>query len=99
MASDHRHIRIDSRPLNAPVPIAVRADQRGHPLAVRKPAWPRERRVASIRDRWRIDEEWWRAEPISRLYHELVLEDGTLLTVYHDLVADEWFEQRDPGPA
>ena len=96
MATDRR-IRINARALNAPVPIAVRADERGHPLAVRRPAWPRERRVAAVRDRWRVDDEWWRAEPISRLYHELVLEDGALLTVYRDLVAEAWYEQRDRG--
>jgi hypothetical protein len=55
--------------------------------------------VASVQDRWRLDDEWWRERPISRLYHALVLEDGTLLTVYHDLSHDEeegpaWFEQR-----
>jgi hypothetical protein len=53
--------------------------------------------VARIQDRWRIDDEWWRSEPISRLYHDLVLEDGARLTVYHDLVTDAWFEQRDHG--
>ena len=97
MATDRRRIRINARPLNAPAPIAVRADERGHPLAIRKPAWPRERRVARVRDRWRIDDEWWTKSPISRLYRELVLEDGTALTVYHDLVADAWYEQRDRG--
>jgi len=28
------------------------------------------------------------------MYFEVVLDDGTLLTMYHDLVADAWFEQR-----
>jgi hypothetical protein len=27
------------------------------------------------------------------MYYALLLDDGSLVTVYHDLVADEWFEQ------
>lgn len=53
-------------------------------------AW---KRVVAVRDRWRVDDEWWRA-PISRRYFELLLEDGGLLVVYHDAVAGEWFQQR-----
>jgi hypothetical protein len=84
------------RPLNAPIHIRVRVDGAGRPLALRRRGWSRPRAVARIQDRWRIDDEWWRTRPISRLYHRLLLEDGTLLTVYHDLVTDTWFEQRDP---
>jgi hypothetical protein len=28
------------------------------------------------------------------MYYVLLLDDGSLLTIYHDLVTDEWFEQR-----
>jgi hypothetical protein len=52
------------------------------------------RAVSAIQDRWRLDDEWWRERPISRLYHTLVLEDGSLLVVYRDLVAAEWYVQR-----
>ena len=51
------------------------------------------RTIAAIQDCWRIDDEWWREHAVSRLYYALVLDDGTLLTIYHDLVADLWFEQ------
>lgn len=50
--------------------------------------------MVRVQDRWRIDDEWWREHPISRLYYTVVLEDDTLLTLYHDLLADAWFEQR-----
>ena len=83
------------RPLNAPIPIRVHVDAAESPVAVRRRGWPRSRAVARVQDRWRIDDEWWRARPISRLYHLLVLDDGTLLTVYRDLLADAWFEQRE----
>jgi hypothetical protein len=28
------------------------------------------------------------------MYYEVVLDDGSLLTMFQDLVADAWFEQR-----
>jgi hypothetical protein len=77
------------------VPIRVRADPDGRPVAVRRHGWPRPRAVARTQDCWRVDDEWWRASPIARLYYALLLEDGTLLTVCHDLAADTWLEQRD----
>jgi hypothetical protein len=52
------------------------------------------RAVSAVQDRWRLDDEWWRERPISRLYHTLVLEDGTLVVVYRDLLVDEWYMQR-----
>jgi hypothetical protein len=85
--------------LKAPVPVRVRADARGHPLAVQRARWPRPRAVARVQDRWRIDDEWWRERPITRLYHALLLCDGTYLVVYRDLHTDAWFEQHDAGPA
>jgi hypothetical protein len=85
------------RPVNAPVPLRVQTDANGRPLAVRRRGWPVSRAVVHIQDRWRIDDEWWREQPISRLYHELLLDNGRLITVYHDLAADAWFEQHDTG--
>jgi hypothetical protein len=82
------------RALNVPVRLVVRADAAGQPLTVHRAGWPGPRAVACIQDRWRIDDEWWRDHPISRLYFTLHLDSDTLLTVYHDLIADAWFEQR-----
>jgi len=48
--------------------------------------------VAAVPDTWRIDDEWWRA-PIGRHYYRLVLDDGSLRTVYEDLVNGGWWEQ------
>ena len=52
----------------------------------------RRRRVEHVQDTWRIDDEWWRA-PISRRYYQLTLDDGSVRTVYQDLVTSEWYEQ------
>ncbi len=43
------------------------------------------RQVEAVQDRWRIDDEWWREAALSRMYYELRLEGGRVLTVYRDL--------------
>ena len=49
--------------------------------------------VKEVLETWRIDDEWWREKPISRLYYSLLLEDGRNLTVYRDLVTERWARQ------
>jgi hypothetical protein len=46
-----------------------------------------------VRERWRIDDEWWR-ETISREYREIVLDDGRVVTLFHDLTDGLWYAQR-----
>jgi hypothetical protein len=46
----------------------------------------------AVRERWRIDDEWWR-HPLSREYLTMVLEDGRSLTLYLDLVQGGWWIQ------
>ena len=50
--------------------------------------------VADIEDCWRIDDEWWRTQPLSRMYYQVRLEDGRFLTLFCDLTASQWYEQR-----
>jgi hypothetical protein len=50
-------------------------------------------RIVRIQDVWCIDDEWWR-DPIARRYYQVVIESGALRTIYHDLIANAWFEQR-----
>jgi len=82
------------RALNGARPLTIQIDAAGQPIAVRQPDWPAPRPVLELQDCWRIDDEWWRQRPISRLYYQLVMTNGQLLTIYHDLVEDSWFEQR-----
>jgi hypothetical protein len=42
---------------------------------------------------WRIDQHWWRGEPVRRDYFRVVTAGGPPLTVYHDRVSGEWFRQ------
>lgn len=82
------------RSLNAPSPLKMQTDAQGRVVALWRQGRLTPRTIDAVQDRWRIDDEWWREHAISRVYYQLVLDDGTLLVVYHDLVADAWFEQR-----
>ncbi len=77
------------RPLNLPKPITILVEGETPAMLIEG---KRRIRVTQVQDSWRIDDEWWR-NPISRRYYQLVLEDGTVRTVYHDLVSDSWHEQ------
>ena len=78
------------KPVNTPVPVKVEVDVGGIPVAVRV---PRRQTVIDIEDRWRIDDEWWRSEPVSRIYFEVRLSSGQRLVIYHDLINDYWYRQ------
>lgn len=80
------------RPLGRPRPAHVRTDEAGDPIYVRLPGRT-ARRVEAVRERWRIDDEWWR-EPISREYRAVVLDDGRHVILYHDLLTRRWYAQR-----
>jgi hypothetical protein len=49
--------------------------------------------VTLARRPWRIDQHWWRSDPISRVYYRIATADGPPLTVYHDLINDTWSRQ------
>ena len=80
------------KPLGQPKVVAVRMDEHGEPVHVRIPGRP-ARRVAVIRERWRIDDEWWR-QTISLEYRVVVLDDGKVVTLYRDLLDGLWYAQR-----
>jgi hypothetical protein len=80
------------RPLAGPRDLHVETDEAGAPLRVLFEGVLRE--VASVQDRWRIDDEWWRETPLSRMYYQLRLEGDRVVTVYEDLVGGAWCVQR-----
>ena len=80
------------RPLREPRPVDVEADEEGRPVAVTLSG--RRLRVVHVQDAWRIDDEWWRERPVSRVYYELALEDGRAVTVYRDLRHNRWHHQK-----
>lgn len=72
------------RPLAGPRALRVETDGDGLPARVLFEGVLRD--VTSVQDRWRIDDEWWRERPLSRLYYQLQLEGERVVTVYRDLV-------------
>jgi hypothetical protein len=80
------------KPLGRPKAVTVRTDEHDDPEFVRLPGKP-ARRVAVVRERWRIDDEWWR-HAISRDYRTIVLDDGAVITLYQDLLDGSWYVQR-----
>lgn len=73
------------------VPIAVTCDALATPQSF---AWQGHRHVVTaIRDRWRVDEGWWRRR-VRREYFQLVTASGLLAEVYHDLPDGPWLLQR-----
>jgi hypothetical protein len=79
------------RPLNRPRPLRVEAGDDGRPVAVYLSGC--RHAVGAVLESWRIDDEWWRQRPISRLYFSLLLEDGRTVTVYRNLVSRRWAMQ------
>ncbi len=92
------------RPLGFPSPVRIRMDRKGNPVEVchlsrygagnqhRSGSRRSAKTVVSIREVWRVDDEWWR-QPISRLYHEVVLENGKMMMLYRDLTDGSWYTQ------
>ena len=91
-AGDLRRVRpldiTQGRALNHPRPLRVEAGEGGRPIAVYLSG--QRYAVGAVLETWRIDDEWWRERPVSRLYFSMLLEDGRTVTVYHDLVSGRW---------
>jgi len=79
------------RPLNRPRPVRVEADGDGRPIAVHLSNG--RFAVQEVLETWRIDDEWWRPRPISRVYYALLLEGGRTVTLYRDTFNFRWFQQ------
>ena len=77
------------KPLNLPGRLNVTA-KNGLPAVI---AGKRPQTVAGILDSWRIDDEWWRDKPLSRMYFEIVTADGSHLVIFKDLASGGWYRQ------
>ena len=78
------------QPVNLPEPVTVEEDASGLPKAI--VMRPRQI-IMSIEDKWRIDDEWWRSESISRLYYSVLLKSGLRRVLFKDLIAGGWYKQ------
>ena len=77
------------RPLNLPQPVTVEENPGGHPTAVT--LGNRRQEITAIAEIWQIDNEWWRPNPISRLYYRVTTQSGRNLTLFRDLLQGGWY--------
>ncbi|MGB2693844.1 MAG: hypothetical protein WBD55_01505 [Dehalococcoidia bacterium] len=70
----------------------MRANDNGAPVAVRKSG--RWLAVACVVNRHQTEDRWWTEQPVSRDYYDVLLEGEHLVSVFHDLIGDRWWEQR-----
>jgi len=78
------------KPVNLPQRVRVEEDSSGLPIAIKI---ARRQLVTAIEDRWRIDDEWWRSEPVSRHYFVVLFASGRRLIVFKDLNSGQWYRQ------
>ena len=80
-----------SKPLNLPGAVLVEEDRSGSPVAMKL---KQRHSIITIEDCWRIDDEWWRSEPVSRLYYAVILDSGRrIIILCKDLVDNHWYQQ------
>jgi hypothetical protein len=86
------------RTLNEPQLVSVELDDFGTPKAVKKQMRRSDGQettaavVETVIEMWRIDDEWWR-KLISRRYFAVILDGGTRVVLFEDLVTHMWFLQ------
>lgn len=76
--------------LNTPDRLQVDEDAKGRPSVIKE---KRRLRIQTIDDYWRVDDEWWRLEPVSRLYYLIYLTTGRSMVIYKDLIHGNWYRQ------
>jgi protein ImuB len=79
------------RSLNRPRPAKVEASANGEPIALS--VGGRRIAVEAVLDRWRVEDEWWRERPVSRMYYRVILEDGRVVDLYRGLGSGRWYRQ------
>jgi len=79
------------RALNVPQQVKVELSECGDPAFVKRGP-ENVKRVETVGETWRVDDEWWR-QPIVRRYVEVVLEGGGRVILFQDQLSGEWFAQ------
>ena len=78
------------RPVNMPEPVRVEESPSGKPLVL---ITAQRQAIIAIEGRWRIDDEWWRSEPVSRIYYAVILASGQRLVLFRYLANGCWYRQ------
>jgi hypothetical protein len=79
-----------SRTLNLPSAVFVEEDHYGSPVTLKL---KQRHSIITIEDCWRIDDEWWRAKPGSRIYYAVILDSGRRIILCKDLIDNHWYQQ------
>jgi hypothetical protein len=79
-----------SKPLNMPEALFVDEGPSGSPVAVKL---KQRHMIIAIEDYWRIDDEWWRSEPVSRIYYAVILDSGRRMVLCKNLINKQWYQQ------
>ena len=91
VADTGKTLRTDTtKPVNLPELLSVEEDAAGLLKAVRL---KRRQSIIDIEDCWRIDDEWWRSEPVSRLYYAVILASGQRMVLSKNLIDKCWYRQ------
>ena len=91
VADTGKTLRTDTtKPVNLPEPLSVEENPVGLPVAVRV---KQRQKIIAIEDCWRIDDEWWRSEPVSRLYYAVILASRQRLVLSKNLIDKCWYRQ------
>ena len=91
VADTGKTLRADTaKPVNLPEPLAVEEGPDGLPVFVK---FKRRQKIIAVEDCWRIDDEWWRSEPVSRLYYTVILTSGQRLVLAKNLITNSWYRQ------
>jgi hypothetical protein len=91
VADTGKTLRPDAfKPVNLPEALVVEENAAGDPSVL---LLGFRQAVITIEDRWRLDDEWWRSEEISRAYYEVVLKSGQRIVIFKDLVGGKWWKQ------
>ena len=80
-----------SRPLNVPKAIQMIRSPENLPHQIGRE--PHIFLVKQIQDKWRIDDEWWREQPLSRAYYQCLLGTSSVVIIFQDLVRNIWYKQ------
>ena len=91
VADTGKTLRADTaKPVNLPEPLAVEENPEGLPAFVKL---KRRQKIIAVEDCWRIDDEWWRSEPVSRLYYAVILASGQRIVLSKNLIDSSWYRQ------
>ncbi len=91
VANTGKALRTDTiKPLNLPEEIMVEEDAAGCPVVLKN---RRRQKIIRIDDHWRLDDEWWRRDAVTRLYYAVIPASGQKIILYKDGENGKWYRQ------